>query len=215
MGIALAALALAGCASAPVVVSEPLTRERDRADITPISFAVVGDSITAWTSMEPGESSWVGSAAAARVTLAGGWAVSGATTSDMLGAIEAVPDADVLVIMAGTNDFLPEFPDWTLDASLHRITAIAAETAIDRVVLSAIAPNDHRTERTTEFNTALAELAARHHWTWVDPWSFVRNGSGGFVPGVSADGIHPSTQVEMQVGTLLRAAIVTASRSEP
>lgn len=211
----LAGLALAGCAAVPQISTEPLARQSARADLAPVTFAVVGDSITAWTSLQPGESSWVGAARAPRVALVGGWAVSGATTSDMLESIDVVPDADVLVIMAGTNDFLPEFPDWTLDASLQRITAIAAATGIDRVVLSAIAPNDHRSATTTEFNEALAQLASRHHWTWIDPWSSVRTSAGAFVPGVSADGIHPSVQVEMQVGTALRAAILTASRSDP
>ena len=106
-----------------------------------------------------------------------------------------------------TNDFLDVYPDWTLEASMERITQIVDETGIEHVVLSAIAPNDHRRETTEEFNAALEELAADEGWTWVDPWPFVRASNGAFVPGVSADGIHPTKQVEMRVGVTLRGVI--------
>lgn len=188
-----------------------LERSSQHPDPGPVTFSVVGDSITAWTTLEPGLSSWVGTAHSARVLLAGGWAVSGATTSDMLAEVDTVPDADVLVIMAGTNDFLPEFPDWTLDASLQRITQIAADTGIEHVVLSAIAPNDFRQDRTNQFNAALQGLAERNDWTWIDPWPFVRAADGSYVVGVSLDGIHPSKQVEMRVGTILRGEILATA----
>lgn len=190
----------------------PPARGFERPDLSPVSFAVVGDSITEWTTLEPEHSSWVASAHSARVLLAGGWAVSGATTSDMLAHIDAVPAADVLVVMAGTNDFLDVYPDWTLQGSLERILRIVEETGIDTVVLSAIAPNDHRTARTLEFNVALEALAAQEGWTWIDPWSFVRATDGTFLPGTSTDGIHPTNQVEQRIGVELRSAILHAAR---
>lgn len=205
-------LLLAGCASVSTAAENALGRASEHPDPSPVTFAVVGDSITAWSTLDPALSSWVGTAHSAKVLLAGGWAVSGATTSDMLGGIDAVPDADVLVVMAGTNDFLPNYPDWTLSGSLERITEIVEETGIHHVVLSAIAPNDFRQERTEEFNIALQGLAAREGWTWVDPWPFVRASDGGYVDGVSADGIHPSKQVEMRVGATLRTAILDSAR---
>ncbi|MDO7881492.1 SGNH/GDSL hydrolase family protein [Salinibacterium soli] len=203
---------LAGCASASSAAEDAPGRASRHPDPSPITFAVVGDSITAWTSLEPGLSSWVGTARSARVLLKGGWAVAGATTVDMLAGVDDVPDADVLVVMAGTNDILGGATDASLAATADRITEIVRETGIDRVVLSAVAPNDFRQEGTEKLNDALAALAARHGWTWFDPWMFVREADGGYVRGVSADGIHPSRQVEMRVGTELRGVILDSGR---
>ena len=53
--------------------------------------------------------------------------------------------------------------------------------------------------------------AERNDWTWIDPWPFVRAADGSYVVGVSLDGIHPSKQVEMRVGTILRGEILATA----
>jgi lysophospholipase L1-like esterase len=198
---------LSGCSLQPVP-QESVDRALLHASTSPVGFVAVGDSITAWTnSANP---SWIASATSSRVIFEGGWAVPGATTTDMLAGLSVVPTSDVLVIMAGTNDFLPDFPDWTIEDSMARLLQIAEEVAADRVVLSAIAPNDFRATSTQTFNRSLRELATQEGWLWVDPWTAARESDGTYVVGSSDDGIHPTREVEMRVGIQLRSAVLLA-----
>lgn len=207
LGAALLVGVLSGCSLQPNP-EEPVDRGLLHASTSPVGFVAVGDSITAWTnSAKP---SWIASATSSRVIFEGGWAVPGATTTDMLRGLSVVPASDVLVIMAGTNDFLPDFPDWTIDDSMDRLVQIAEEVPADRVVLSAIAPNDFRAASTQTFNRSLRELATRQGWLWVDPWTAARESDGTYVVGSSDDGIHPTRDVEARVGLQLRSAVVLA-----
>lgn len=207
LGALAAVLVLSACAPEPPA---PDFRAAAQVDGAPVTFAVVGDSITAWDSTDPLAGSWVEYAVAPRVRFEGGWAVPGATTANMRDGVGTVPDAEVLVVMAGTNDFLPDFPDYTPDRTCETIRAIVAETGIPHVVLSAIAPNDFRQELTDELNRALRALAASESWTFVDPWSDIRRPDGGYATGATLDGIHPVAAIEAGVGAAVRSAIVLA-----
>ncbi len=207
LGAAVVACLLGGC-SQPPPAAVPVERALAHASTSPVGFVAVGDSITAWTNSA--NTSWIASATSSRVIFEGGWAVPGATTTDMLAGLSVVPESDVLVIMAGTNDFLPEFVDWTIEDSMARLLQIADEVTADRVVLSAIAPNDFRAASTQTFNRSLRELAAREGWAWVDPWPTARAADGTYVAGSSQDGIHPTPEVEERVGIQLRSAVLLA-----
>ena len=49
------------------------------------------------------------------------------------------------------------------------------------------------------YNAALADLASRNGWTYLDPWGEVDAG-GTFTPGASPDGVHPTPAVAAEVG---------------
>src|SRR5699024_6264776 len=106
-----------------------------------LTIAVVGDSITVGSdpTFAPGqvsEDSWVRYAVGDPVELAGGWARWGATTAEMAAAADPVP-ADVLVIMAGTNDLAAGTPTAQVARSLEQIVA---EVGADEVLLCAVPP---------------------------------------------------------------------------
>ncbi|MGY1692183.1 SGNH/GDSL hydrolase family protein [Geodermatophilus sp. SYSU D01105] len=173
----------------------------------PSTFAVVGDSITAGGAVisdrhVEGEASWVPAAAeSSGLTFVGGWAVPGATTGDMLRA-QVPADADVVVVMAGTNDVLQDRP-WDESAdNLTRLAAAATAAGVDTVVVSAIAPNDVDTPGRQAYNAALASLATQRGWVLVDPWGEIDD-DGRFAPGTTTDGTHLPPEVAASVGTRL------------
>ncbi|MGY1767572.1 SGNH/GDSL hydrolase family protein [Geodermatophilus sp. SYSU D00779] len=165
------------------------------------TFAVVGDSITAGGEVISdarvgGSASWVPAAAeASRLSFVGGWAMPGATTEDARAAV--VPeDADVLVVMAGTNDVLQGRPWEESAANLESIAASAG----DRVVaVVTIAPSDVVPQARRAYNAALAPLALRHGWVLIDPWSDVE-AADRFVVGTTTDGTHLTDRAARTVG---------------
>ncbi|MGR6965937.1 SGNH/GDSL hydrolase family protein [Geodermatophilus sp. URMC 61] len=173
----------------------------------PRTFVVVGDSITAGATdvSQPlvgdrvqGDASWLPAAEqASGLDLVAGWAVPGATTADMLAGVEPTAwTADVLVVMAGTND-LAHGVTWQESAA--HIEGIAAAAGAPTVVAVAIAPNDPRPAARNGYNSALADVAGRNGWTYLDPWGEVDAG-GVFIPGASPDGVHPTPAVAADVG---------------
>ncbi|MGY1741940.1 MULTISPECIES: SGNH/GDSL hydrolase family protein [unclassified Blastococcus] len=173
------------------------------------SFAVVGDSITAGGAVIDGAvvaggASWVPAAdAATGLRLVDGWAVPGARTTDMLAGVPPMA-ADVLVVMAGTNDVMQVRP-W--EESAAALEGIVATAGARRVVVVAIAPNDVVTPARQQYDAALARLAAARGWTHVDPWGAADAGDGTWVPGASADGVHPEAAVAAEAGRRIGAAL--------
>lgn len=172
------------------------------------SVVVVGDSITAGAgpadrAENPGALSWLPSAQGSPLDFRGGWAVPGATTSDMLDNVMAY-DADVVVVMGGTND-LTRGIDWSV--SRANLVAIAGTVAADRVVLSAIPPLDAMPAAVLDYNRRSAELAALQGWDFTDPWTGVSQG-GAFAPGTSTDGVHPTAEAAALAGQAIRAALL-------
>ncbi|WNV74814.1 GDSL-type esterase/lipase family protein [Geodermatophilus sp. DSM 44513] len=176
-----------------------------------VRFAVVGDSITAGFAAVEGTTvrdrySWIPFAdTTGQLTFVGGYAVPGATTAVMREDLVTV-DADVLVVMAGTNDVGTGEPWETIRDNLLAITAAAGTP----VLLSAIPPYDQVAEEVVATNARLAELAAEQGWEFVDPWADL-SVDGAWLPGTSEDGIHPVEEVVALVGQRLAAAIPGAA----
>lgn len=180
----------------------------------PRTFVAVGDSITAGTAAvtQPldgargeGSASWLPAAEQeSGWDLVDGWAVPGATTADMLAGVTGRDwSADVLVVMAGTNDLAQSLP-WAESAA--NLQGIAAAVGAPTVVAVAIAPSDPRPDARNGFNAALADLAAQRGWTYLDPWPDVDAG-GAFTPGAAEDGVHPTPDVAAATGRRIGRAL--------
>ena len=212
------AVVLGGCASARgeelvrvTVGAEATTSAGARTGTTAtagVRFVAVGDSITSWSppapdAGTPSSGSWVPAASAAPVQFGGGWAVPGARTADMLAHVTPY-DADVLVLLGGTNDLAHGMP-WA--ESSANLRAIVATAGVPDVVLSAIPPCDLRPEAVLAYNTQLVALAQAEGWTFVDPWTTVSQ-AGSYRPGTSVDGTHPTLATADQVGRELRRVVL-------
>jgi lysophospholipase L1-like esterase len=176
-----------------------------------VRLAAVGDSITQADGDVPagvlGPGSWLSTTVADEVTFAGGWARGGATTADMLAAAAPVA-ADVLVVMAGTNDPTAGIPGEQTAADLR---TLVARMGVPRVVLSAVPPRDAVPAMAVETNRVLAELAAAEGWTFADPMALVRAGDV-FAPGMSDDGLHPNPRAAALIGDSLRVTVRMVAR---
>ena len=177
------------------------------------TFAVAGDSLTAWDNdsfPEPrgefADVTWLHWAASPTIRLSGGYARQGAFAADIAEAIDEV-DAEVLVVMAGSNDIGVTDPATALAA----IEAIVAAAGVDAVVVCAIPPQRGFTAEATAHNAALVALAAEHDWAFVDPWVSVRDASGEWVEESTFDGIHPTADGAKAAGALIADAITTAA----
>ncbi|MGY1719528.1 SGNH/GDSL hydrolase family protein [Blastococcus sp. SYSU DS0552] len=176
------------------------------------TFVVVGDSITAGIeealrgSDVDAPRSWVPAAVGEPLTFLGGWATPGATIEDMREGVTAY-QADVLVLMGGTNDLHASVP-W--DVSERNLREIVEAVGIDEVILAAVPPLNSLPAQAVEHNHRLEELAGRSGWTYVDPWTEVRQ-DGAYVDGASEDGVHPVPAVADQAGERIREAVLEAT----
>ncbi len=173
-----------------------------------VRVAAVGDSITAADSAdfaagELGRESWVWHAAGEDIAFVGGWAVWGATTEQMADGVAPV-DADVLVVLAGTNDSGVPFVE-----TAEHVRSVVATVDVAAVVLSAVPPIDADPARAVVLNERLEELAAQEGWHWSPQPPGLAEGDR-FAPGMSADGLHPTREgaalLGEQIATAVRAA---------
>lgn len=175
---------------------------KDRA----ISFAAVGDTVTAWrTSKGMNPQSWVTYAAGSNTRLAGGFARPGIGTERISLGVKPV-EADVLVLMTGTNDLMFPFAYDNVERSLQRTVDTVG---IDRVLVSSIPPVDAYPAKTKEFNEYLARIAYRHDWSFVDAGSTVRGSNCRYRPGLTSDGIVPTREGARLIGEAIRSALTT------
>lgn len=175
-----------------------------------LRVAAIGDSITDADSVDLiggdiGEQSWLSYATGPDLAFVGGWARWGATTAEMVAATPDPLDADVLVILAGTND-ATSTPYDEIGANLRELTTRAG---IGSVVLASVPPLDRSPEAAQELNTYLQTLADAEGWTWVDASAGLREGRL-FAPGMSYDGIHPTAEGARVIGEAIRAAVLEA-----
>ncbi len=218
--LVLAMAALAACAVEVAGGSTPSAEDdggatggAPRLDV--VRFGVVGDSLTAGAGGPVGSTdvggatSWVPAADVPPLQLRGGWAVPGARTSDMRAGVEPL-DADVLVVMGGTNDVQGELP-W--GRSRDELLDIVATAGVAEVVVSAIPPLDRFPMEARQYNEALQALAGEQGWEYVDPWSGIATAQGTWAAGSSGDGIHPTQEVADLVGTRIRAAVLDSAQS--
>jgi lysophospholipase L1-like esterase len=181
-----------------------------------LSVLAVGDSITEADSPdfddgELGAGSWARYASKAPVRVLGGWAHAGATTADMLTGVSrlrvdsALHHADVLVLMAGSNDVDAGVP---FRQAADHLRAIVRTVAIRRVVVSAIPPEDSVAAAVRTFNTRLTALAHSEGWQLTDPMTGIRDGDGRYAAGMTDDGVHPTVRAARLIGQHLRRALV-------
>lgn len=198
---------IVGCASEPPTVAEqtreslptstaPTTQTAATPTATtttsvPVRIGIFGDSISEanspdFASGRFGALSWA-SYLDEGFTFAGGWAKSGARTTDMLAHAEPL-SADVLVILAGTNDYANGV---TFEQTTAHLDGIVARAGVQRVIVSTVPPNDLDPRAAAAFNEKLAGLAQARGWTLVDAAAGLRSGER-FAPGMTTDGIHPT-----------------------
>lgn len=191
LALALLSLALlSGCATTPQT----------------FTFAVAGDSLTAWDNQSfphpEGEFStvtWTHWAISPDVELVGGYAREDAMGAEI--AEKVIPvEADVLVVMVGTND-AGVTPVADL---LEQIEQIVETSGVEKVLISTIPPVDG----SAEYNSALQTLAEDKDWGFVDPWAALRREDGEWLDGSTNDRVHPNPESAKIVG----AALVVAMR---
>ncbi|WP_168627351.1 SGNH/GDSL hydrolase family protein [Cryobacterium sp. BB307] len=195
--LAAATLAALACCAYPAAT----------ADDGSLTFAAVGDSITAWDPPYNSDplNSWITTAVGDDLQLGGGWALSGARLELMLASVKPT-DADVLVVMAGTNDVRHTTP---VEDRLARLAAVIEMIGIDEVVIAAIPPLDSDPVGARVWNDALSAYATAHGITHIDPWRTLRSLDNSWVEGASADGIHPSHSAAAAAGMAIRNELVT------
>jgi lysophospholipase L1-like esterase len=197
MLLAAAVLALAGCAPSGAVIEN-----------TPVTFAVAGDSLTAWDNQsfpdwdgELDDTTWTKWAISPTLELIGGYARGFAMTADVAQNMPVV-DADVLVLMVSTNDL----DETDIASVLGSVDDIVTASGVDSVVLSAIPPFEDYAALVGIHNDALSALASERGWVWIDPWVDLRDGDG-WVDGSTSDGVHPTADAAKVAGTAIAAAI--------
>jgi lysophospholipase L1-like esterase len=165
-----------------------------------LRVAVVGDSLSAGRSRFLGngldDKSWMTYAQGDGIEFAGGWAKAGATVEEMAAAVSSV-DADLLVLMGGTNDVRFGTPFAEAQASYE---SIIETVGADRVLIAAIPPYERAPEAAADYDADLATWAYGEGYPVIDPWVFARGDDGLFAPGTSADGIHPTYSGYVRLG---------------
>lgn len=181
--------------------------------IKQVAMAAIGDSITAFTDRNGARTpwSWVRTAAVGGVQDAGGYRHWGDNTAQILAHTGRVK-ADVVVVMAGTNDIGDGTHPVPTAQTLANVSAIFDRAGVKARILSAVAPkNDGGAAATLKLNQALRQLAAQKGWTFVDPWATLRTSNGRWVAGATVDGTHPTARSGAIAGAALRAAVVAVS----
>ncbi|MGJ9402740.1 SGNH/GDSL hydrolase family protein [Arthrobacter sp. KK5.5] len=176
-----------------------------------VRFAVVGDSITADHAYPRdvarrvvGQRSWVNFAQGDATAFVGGWAVGGATTAQMADGASPIA-ADVLVMIAGTNDIHAGVPFVEIGSNLERIVETVG---VPRVLVSSVPPRDAFAPRTLAYNAWLERFVSDHGWDWVDASAGLRSADPGrYAEGLAYDGVHPSRAGAREIGTAIRAEL--------
>ncbi|CAN7464886.1 SGNH/GDSL hydrolase family protein [Pseudarthrobacter oxydans] len=174
--------------------------------VAPVRIGIFGDSISEanspdFNSGRFGSTSWV-SHIGEGFAFAGGWAESGARTANMLDRAAPV-SADVLVVIAGTNDYAGGVP---FSDTADNLDGIVARAGVHRVIISSVPPNDIDPEAATDFNEQLAAHAQARGWVLVDAMAGLRSGDR-FARGMTSDGIHPTEEGAKTVATAIAEAI--------
>jgi lysophospholipase L1-like esterase len=213
-----AALAVAACATMVVGCSAPGPADgtgspEASAVATRGTFAVVGDSISDadspdFAAGEFGASSWATYVVDDGFAFAGGWAEWGAPTAMMADSVGSI-EADVLVVLAGTNDVAFGIP---FDDSAANLDRIVDAVGIEEVVVVSIPPMDALPNGAEAYNDRLDDLAGDRGWRFVDASAGLRTADGRFRDGMSFDGLHPSVDGARVLGEAIAAELREALR---
>jgi lysophospholipase L1-like esterase len=174
----------------------------------PLRVFVVGDSTTEANSPQfavgrIGNESWAWTLRENAGAVIRGWAVAGATSEDMAYGVSP-HDADVVVIMAGTNDIRTGMP---FERTSVHLDGIVQTLSVPRVIACSIVPWSVNPAASTDFNARLAALSAPYDWEFVDCAAPVRARAGGWLPGMSDDGIHPNGVGARRIGQAVAVAL--------
>lgn len=174
----------------------------------PVRVAIVGDSLTAgggrMLSQGLDANTWMTYAKGDGIDYVGGWAKGGTTVQIMAENVRPLPDVDVLVLMAGTNDVRRHIPFDRSAASYQRIVDVVHPK---HVIIGALPPYDRNPQAAASYERQLEKYVHDKGWHLVDPWGFARDGLV-FAQGTTRDGIHPTTAGYRKVGLAYRAAIL-------
>ncbi|GAA4139780.1 GDSL-type esterase/lipase family protein [Leifsonia shinshuensis] len=195
-------------ATAPAGASSPTFNTSPTHQV--VRMGAIGDSITAFTDRagNPTPWSWVRTAVTGDIVDAGGYRHYGDSTAQILAGTTPLT-ADAVVVMAGTNDILDGSAPQPTAQTLANISAIVAKAGGRVHVLSALAPKDNGgAAATLALNAALADLAGRSGWVWVDPWTSLRAPDGRWVAGATLDGVHPTAASGAVAGEAIRTAVL-------
>lgn len=208
-----AALAAAACASMIVGCSAPgpadgTTLPETSAVAAHGTFAAVGDSITDadspdFAAGDLGAASWATYVVDDGFAFAGGWAEWGATTAMMVASVERI-EADILVVLAGTNDVAFGIP---FDESAANLDRIIDAVGIEDVVVVSIPPMDAFPDGVEAYNERLDDLAGDRGWWFVDASAGLRTTAGSYRDGMSFDGLHPSVDGARVLGEAIAAGL--------
>jgi lysophospholipase L1-like esterase len=182
---------------------EPVAGGTRRLDI-----AVVGDLVTSWTPPDDPATSWATYVTGNGVRLTRSWVDRDAEVSDLAAQVRP-SDADVLVVLAGTNDLDHGSPGDEVELGLTHLVAAAG---VEHVLISSIPPVEDLPQKTADFNELLARIAYRHDWSFVDAGSAVVRADCRYRTRLSPDGIRPSPEGARIIGEAVRG--VLTSRAE-
>lgn len=169
------------------------------------TFAVVGDSISAWVDRDgnPQPATWPNHITG--LELVGGWAKGGAKLAEMCAKVTPA-HADAVVILAGTNDLGSTWGTPMADR-VQSVRFLAHKVGAPRVVVCAVPPLNGGPAWATEWNAVLQALCVRSDWVWVDPWGPYRTAAATWVTGASLDGIHPTPAVSIAIAGTIQMSL--------
>ncbi len=176
-----------------------------------MDIAVVGDLVTSWTPPDDRATSWATYVTGHGVRLTRSWVDRDAQVRDLAALVDP-SDADVLVVLAGTNDVDHVSAGDEVELGLTRIVAAAG---VDRVLISSIPPIDDQPQKTADFNELLAKIAYRHDWSFVDAGSTVVRADCRYRKGLSSDGVRPTAEGARIIGEAVRGVLTTRTDLAP
>jgi lysophospholipase L1-like esterase len=152
--------------------------------------------------------------------------IGGQTSSQILlrfrqDAIDLHPS--VVLILAGTNDIAGNTGPTTLaqiEGNLESMAQLARANHM-AVVLCSVPPSvrywwhphlPNPAPRIAALNKWLQGYAAREHYAYVNYYAAMKDASGGFKPGLSADGVHPAPAGYAVMAPLAQAGIDEAMK---
>jgi lysophospholipase L1-like esterase len=176
-----------------------------------VRVAVLGDAVTAWRPPDHPATSWVTYARGNGVRVAQDWVDPDATVQKLSTRVTATR-ADVLVVLAGTNDLRADTANDQVELGLQRAVERAG---VDKVLISSIPPVPYLTQETADFNELLARIAYRHDWSFVDAGTTVVDDNCSFSSGMRGPGARPSAEGARRIGSAVQGALTTRTDLAP
>ena len=162
------------------------------ADI-PVSVAILGDSNSNGNNIDRTLEAGIRDKTAfvtqnrGYIEFVGGWANSGANSAFIAQNAPSVPNADVAVIMSGTNNI----PVGVNKANLERdLQLTSKKVGAQKTLILAVPPFNKMNVESAALNVTLKEIADSNGWNFFDPWASIRTADNKWVAGYEGDGLH-------------------------